>query len=334
LTSDTAPPPSNPKLQQCLENYVFADYDRKQDLIVASIERIKTANIAYLPDEYQDKLTESYSKAGKSFAMIEGIRSSSANLDEYSIEYRPIHVETRLIQKSIRRHDKEIKELSEEIRRIGFNENEEDAESKVANMKSRVSTLEAERAALVSSIPEGFKLAREKFETFAKKADQTRRVYRQNVDESYEIIKTLRRMLTESDQLEALMPKILPLADIIREQSADEAMDIIKALEAEIDALTETHKIKSRLSKARRALRGNSPDPDKAITEIMKADELMRESVAWHKRAASELSGDLESYDSAIADTIGMRMQARLSNDQAESVASCLAVHKDLSLHF
>ena len=32
--------------------------------------------------------------------------------------------------------------------------------------------------------------------------------------------------------------------------------------------------------------------------------------------------------------TIGMRMQERLSGDQAESIADCLAVHKDLTLHF
>jgi hypothetical protein len=29
-----------------------------------------------------------------------------------------------------------------------------------------------------------------------------------------------------------------------------------------------------------------------------------------------------------------MRMQERLTSDQAESIASCLAVHKDLSLYF
>jgi len=334
LTSETAPPPSNPKLQQCLENYVFADYDRKRKSIEASIERIKTANITYLPNEYQDKLNESYTKAEKTFGLVENILSSSASLDAYSIEYRPIHVETREIQKSIRSHNQEIKGLEEEIRRIGFDENEPDAESKVSKMKSLISTIKSEKAVLESSIPDGFKSAREKFEMFSEKANRDRRVYRQNVDESYEPIKTLRRMLAESDQLEALMPKILPLVDVIREQSPDNAMDTIKALEVEIDQLTETHKIKSKLSKARRELRGNSPEPDKAIAEIMKANELMQEFVAWHKRATSELSGDLESYDTAIADTIGMRMQARLSKDQAESVASCLAVHTDVSLYF
>ena len=67
---------------------------------------------------------------------------------------------------------------------------------------------------------------------------------------------------------------------------------------------------------------------------VQKASAQMETEIKWHKRAAEELSSDLESYDNAIARTIGMRLQARLTDDQAESIADCLAVHKDLSLHF
>jgi hypothetical protein len=49
---------------------------------------------------------------------------------------------------------------------------------------------------------------------------------------------------------------------------------------------------------------------------------------------AGDLASDLGEYDAAIASTIGMRMQQRLTGEQAESIASCLAIHKDLSLHF
>ncbi len=60
----------------------------------------------------------------------------------------------------------------------------------------------------------------------------------------------------------------------------------------------------------------------------------MQCEIEWHQRASDELSADLEAFDQAIASTIGMRMQDRLTADQAESVATCLAIHKDLTLHF
>jgi hypothetical protein len=43
---------------------------------------------------------------------------------------------------------------------------------------------------------------------------------------------------------------------------------------------------------------------------------------------------ELQAYEQSISHTIGMRLQERLTDDQAESISSCLAVHKDISLYF
>jgi hypothetical protein len=125
-----------------------------------------------------------------------------------------------------------------------------------------------------------------------------------------------------------------PLLELIRSQSPEEGLEAIKALEFKIDELTETHRIKSKLSRAKRALRGATPDKEKALAEAMLAAEIMQREIEWHQRASEELATDLEEYDQSIAGTIGMRMQERLDSDQAESIATCLAVHKDISLHF
>ena len=111
-------------------------------------------------------------------------------------------------------------------------------------------------------------------------------------------------------------------------------MDAIKALEGELNLLAETHRIVSKLSRARRALRALEPEVDKARAEVVEAMQRHADELDWRHRAATEFSPDLEEYDAAIAYTIGMRMQQRLTSDQADSVASCLAVHKDLTLYF
>ena len=94
------------------------------------------------------------------------------------------------------------------------------------------------------------------------------------------------------------------------------------------------HRVKSKLSKAKRALRGDNPDQAKATALVMLAADQFQIEIDWHQRAAGEFSTDLQAYDQVIANTIGMRMQERLTSDQAESIANCLAIHKDLSLHF
>jgi hypothetical protein len=45
LSSDTAPPPMNPKLQHCLEDYVFDQYDRNGDEILGHIAENDAINL-------------------------------------------------------------------------------------------------------------------------------------------------------------------------------------------------------------------------------------------------------------------------------------------------
>ena len=111
-------------------------------------------------------------------------------------------------------------------------------------------------------------------------------------------------------------------------------MAIIKAAERELGRVAGSSRVKSRLSKARRALRGNSPNPEKAAKFLAEARERYAEEVAWRTRAAQELLAGLSTYADAIKHTIGLRVQERLTQEQAKLVAECKSVHRDVSLHF
>ncbi|MCH6582662.1 MAG: hypothetical protein ACE10A_11685 [Acidiferrobacterales bacterium] len=56
--------------------------------------------------------------------------------------------------------------------------------------------------------------------------------------------------------------------------------------------------------------------------------------VAWRQQASTQLSAGLDEYDDAIKNSIGLRMQARLTVDQAEKIASCQAIRRGISLNF
>lgn len=332
LTSDTAPPPSNPKLQECLEDYLFANYDEQRSDIEAGIERIKAVNIAYLPDEYQDRLQQSYRLAGKTFTLVEQVRDSAEKLDDYSVDYRPIHIEVRGIQKRIRKIESKIESLVQDQKRIEYNESVD--QPAIDKLQQQISLLEKDAADLEAEIPERWAGDRKKFETLANGENRARREYRQNVDESYETLNLVSKMLSETEAIEALSDRFEPLLEIISNQSAEDATNAIKSLNTELGLLTEMHRVQSKLSKARRALRGNNPKPEKAREQVNKAIEQMAAELVWHKEAAEKLPAELTRYKDSIARTIGMRMQERLDDDQAESIASCLSVHKDISLHF
>ena len=43
---------------------------------------------------------------------------------------------------------------------------------------------------------------------------------------------------------------------------------------------------------------------------------------------------EIEKYNLAINNNIGLRLQSRLTKEQAKFVASCNSIHRDISLNF
>ena len=319
-------------LQECLENYLFVQYDENRKPIEAAIERIKGANLAYLPDEYQQRLHESFQQAEQVFDRVAAVREAEKNLADYAAGYRPLHVEVRQIQQDIRDLGDDIDSLDQTRQRLKFADDVD--EQRIADIEDGIAEFKARQQALKDKIPQTWEDAHARFKQLATAEKRARQQYRQSVDDSYAVIRMLRKMIDETPALAAYEDRFVQLHDAVTSQEPEQAMQTIESLEDELNKLTETYRIVGKLSKARRALRGPEPDTDKALANIVDAGDAFEAELEWRQRAEKELSQDLEAYNNAIADTIGVRMQTRLNGAQAESVASCLAIHKDLTLYF
>ena len=61
---------------------------------------------------------------------------------------------------------------------------------------------------------------------------------------------------------------------------------------------------------------------------------LFDNEVKWRKDAEENLMPELEKYNLVIKNNIGLRLQSRLTKDQAKFVAKCNSIHRDISLNF
>ena len=61
---------------------------------------------------------------------------------------------------------------------------------------------------------------------------------------------------------------------------------------------------------------------------------LFDKEIKWRKDAAQNLMPELEKYNLVIKHNIGLRLQSRLTKEQAKFVASCNSIHRDISLNF
>jgi len=333
LTSDTAPPPMNPRIQQCLESYVFTQYDNIGDNLRASISQIKAVDISYLPKKQQGVLNESFEQAAMTFALVENVRQAQLELDEYSPGYRPLHVEVRAIQKKIRRLDKKLKENEKFISRAKGDDSEL---ANVARYKQENAQYLTQKQQLEASIPANWKSERAQYVELAEALTKARRTYRSNVDSAYEPIVEISKTIADAAALAKLEAPIAQLKSVIlsvtSKADAKPAMQQIKEVESLLGALSATSSVKGKLSKARRALK--KVKIEKALSEYNQALDLLEQEIKWRNRAVSELQPAIVAYDDAIKMTIGIRLQERLSLAQAKSIASCLSVHRDVSLNF
>ncbi|MCY4349027.1 MAG: TRAP transporter large permease subunit, partial [Thiotrichales bacterium] len=76
LGSETAPPPMNPKLQYCLEDYVFARYDENGDELRAQIDRAAALDVGYLPDPLREKYERSVELARDGLGLVHAVREA------------------------------------------------------------------------------------------------------------------------------------------------------------------------------------------------------------------------------------------------------------------
>ena len=332
LTSDTSPPPMNPKLQYCLEEYVFARYEESGDELRAHIDRAAAMDAGFLPDDIRKKYLKSFEFARAGIDHAQTVRDADAATQAYLPEYQPLHMEVRRKQADLRKLRKRLDRLDRERSRLTRDETATDAES--VDVERSIAEVEAQMTAIEASIPAAWEDARSRYVELSDVQKKARRVYRQSVDEAYQTIADLRALIADAGALRAFEPTLSSLEGVIANDPPEQAMDVIKAAGRELGKVAGSSGINSRLSKARRALRGNSPNPEKAAGFLAEARERYAEEVAWRTRAADELLPGLSAYADAIKHSIGLRVQERLTKEQARQIAQCQAVHRDVSLHF
>ena len=331
LTSESAPPPMNPRIQPCLEEQVLSLYASQEVSLIAGIDTMAAVDASYLSSAATKILQDSLGKARQTFVKVEGIYQSKAELTDFEQSYEALHFQVRDIQLNVRRNKRLSEDARLQLRRL------DDIElnaTRKSDLEQRIVDLEQLNQRLEASIPATWATQRPIFEKLNKAEKKSRNDYRRNVDEAYEGIQELRLWITQASKLAQTKADVADLASSIDQLDANGAMAAIKVQEKIMGEFAGVSSIKSKLSKARRALKGSKYDPEKAKGYHSQAMEMLTAEILWRQRAATDMAPALVSYDMAIKDSIGLRLQERMSVDLATTVSACMASHKDVSLQF
>ncbi|ETX29388.1 TRAP transporter large permease subunit [Roseivivax isoporae] len=325
LTAETAPPPINPALQYCLETYVAAEFAENGADIRTAIDRARGLDLSYLPRAPREDFLDGIDKAAQSFVLMDEIGAVQDRLAEGAVTYRPLHTEVRRLESDARRIEAQLEDLRTAISR-GFGDSE--------TLQARVATLEAERQALLDRVPADWEAIEAAYTEIASADRAARNLYRRTVDQAYQPVGELIDTIAAADALSALGDEIAALAADAPGMDGATADARFGDVERMLGEVAGAGEIRSLLADARREIDARTPDQERAQDHVEEAQALFAGEVAWRARAASELLPELRAYEDAIAGTIGLRQQPRLPRAQALYVASCNAVHRDISLNF
>lgn len=332
LLSETAPPPKNPRLQYCMENLVYTDFQQNGDGILSAIKTAEGLDMSYLPKDLQKDMATGFKNAREAISQMTAIVEAEQAVSAAAGDYRPVHITVRALERDARRIDETIKELEVVVSRSG--ETGIYSAEQGAAAQERIDRLQVEHDALIAEIPANWVDVNKTFSTIQGAETKARQSYRRTVDKAYEPLMELRAVLADAGKLASMEAGIAALKDDMNSMEPAAAVEKIAEMRSLVGEVEGSGDVRKGLSAARKIMRSKTPDPDKAIAEIDKSLEALSVDLVWREKGAAELLPQITAYDDVIKQNIGLRQQPRLPTDVALDVAACMSGHRDISLNF
>ena len=329
LTSNVAPPPMNPKLQYCLQEYKFAIYNNEEQTITNAIKNMQKLTPANLPVDKLDIFEEHFDNALGTFAIVKKLQKTEQEYELFAKDYKDLHFDVRKIQKKVRKIDQKIKKLKSEIRNL-----DEDNLSAKNKLELKIENYELEIKELQNKIPESWKTKNGEFEILHKAKNTRTKRYRKNVDEAYETLDQIVLFINDNKKLKELSPEIKELKYTIDNKNFEKSISIIDNLFENLGEISGTEEFANKLDDLISIIDNDEVDEQKLLETSSETFDLFNAEVTWRADANKNLLPELIKYNDVIKHNIGLRLQSRLTKEQAKFVARCNSVHRDISLNF
>ena len=329
LTSNVAPPPMNPKLQYCLQEYKFAKYDSNGETIKNAILKFQAAAPADIPEYKLEIFEDHFDSALATFALVDKVKKAESEYNSYTGDYRDLHFKTRKKQKKIRKLSKKIDNYKADIRNL-----DDDEISEKNKIQQRIEDVELEIDEINKSIPEIWKTKSEEFDKINKAKNTITKRYRKNVDEAYDLLDQIAMFILDVDKLKEIAPDINNLKTSLNGSDYDNAISIMDGLFDKLGEISGTEEFADAIDELISLIDEEEMDQTKVSEKSSEVIAIFDKEINWRSDASKNLMPKLIEYDSALKETIGLRLQSKLTKEQAIYVSRCNSIHRDISLNF
>ena len=325
-SSEVAPPPINPKLQECLFDYTYDKYTLTFAETNNLITKINSYNLSFIPESQSKKISDMISGIGSSKNLIDEVKISESNFNDYSINYKPLHTKVRRLEKDIYKKLNKIEKIKKEIRL-------EIDPTEIEKLDSEILDYQNEIEKIKMTIPSNWESENSEFNNILNEYNKTKLKYNKTVDNSFnelmefiEIFKNLEGLFLIEDSFDKIFNKI--------EKEDENISDQLKEFERKFNKFNQVSNIKKPIKNARKLLKKNYDKKSEALELIMESKLIYEKEIFWRLKAKDILLEDFILLSKLGEETFGLRKQDSLNKEQALYLARCKSSHEDISLYF
>jgi len=328
LLSENSPPPRNPQLAFCVDQYVSNQISENGDAIIGGVEAARSIDLSILPKKLAQSTAGSFDNVELAISQLREAEAITDQLNIASDAFRPLHKSVRAIQRSMRQLDGDIEHDQNELQFV-----QDDADL-AARLKKRIAQAEAEKSVLERSIPSNWEEKLATFRDLQKTEKTAYQKYARSAQAAYQPVAETNLVIEGNAGFAAVRDDLMAMKAQVDSQDPDGMVDVLGALGKRISAVAGAKDVSSAVSKARRALKSKAPDKAKAQAQLDKAIAAYEAQLDWRAQAEASILPKLSAYENTMRKTIGIRDQAKLTKTQALFVARCQSNHRDVSLNF
>ena len=329
LTSNVAPPPMNPKLQYCLQEYKFAKYTTNADEIKNSIDDFDSIILANLPADKLSYFQRHVDNSNYTFELVDDVKSAEAIYNDYAVDYRDLHFKTRKKQKKIFKLNKKIDKFKAEIRNL-----DDDEVSEKNKIEQRIENTKLEIDEIANSISKDWKSKNDEFNKINKAKNLAVKKYRKTADNAYDDLMLIKLFILDAEKFEELNEDIQILKSKIDNRGYLDAIDHIDNMFDKVGEISGSDEFADKLDYLITIMDEDEKDPEQIQKIASDTYAHFDQEVSWRNEFDKKYMDRINNHLTVLSETIGLRLQQKLTKEQAIYVSKCNSVHRDISLNF
>ena len=328
--SETAPPPKNPKIQYCLEKFVFREVQGDKNITSIALKNALEIDFSVLPKNLKKNAINSIDKGFLAVNILGDIANAEKLVVQASEKYRPKLIKVRRIEKLHRDLKSKIKLLKNEIEITDNNKSLKDS----LILKYKMLSLEAKN--IISTVPNSWKEDYKTFNQLVKNEKKLQTKYRKLSDKFYSETFKLVEILKGNKKFYSLENKVKDFQNILVSNLNDKSIILneIKILNRDISSIDDNGKMRSYLKKIKRKIRKKKVNINLILKDYDKFIHIYENKSVWLNNADNKLSVKLLKLLSDTSLTLGARSQKRIPRETGLFLAKCNSGHTDISLSF